>query len=61
MVNKEPAMTTPPLIMEDLRPQLSVKICVKIVNTTFSRPDTPEARNDAVVEERPACLKSTGA
>ena len=61
IVNIDPPMTTPPLIIDGLRPQLSVNIWVKMVNAMLIKPETPEARKEAVLEDRPACLKRTGA
>ena len=64
IVNMDPAMTTPPSIIDQLdglRPQLSVNIWVKMVNTMLIKPETPEARKEAVLDDKPACLKRTGA
>ena len=59
MVSIDPAITTPPLIIEALWPRLSVKIWVKIVNTTCNKPNTLEARKGVVLDDSPACFKST--
>lgn len=45
--------------MRDLH--VSVKNWHKIVDTMITRPETPEAINEEVVLDRPACENRTGA
>lgn len=46
---------------EEFGIHLSVKIWVMIVHAMLRRPETPDARKADVVEDSPACEKSTGA
>lgn len=69
-------ITAPPRIMEARRPPVMRLVVVKVggahshwsaknwtmnVQTTLIRPDTPEATNDAVEADRPACENRSGA
>lgn len=56
-----PERPMPPVIADVLRPHLSAskKAGTDIANMRI--PDTPDARNDAVAEDSPACENSRGA
>lgn len=51
----------PPVIADVLLPHLSARRKAGTDIASISIPDTPDARNDAVAEESPACEKSRGA
>lgn len=61
IVNIQNVWTTPPKIAEVLRPHLSAKRKAGMVMSKMRSAEIPEARNDAVEEERPADAKSRGA
>lgn len=51
----------PPVIAEVRRPHLSARRKAGIEIASIRMAETPEARNEAVEDESPACEKRTGA
>lgn len=55
------AIASPPPITDFRRPTTSEKSVAGIVAPRIASAETPEARKDAVWDDRPACRKSRGA
>lgn len=61
MVNIQPVNINPPEITEVRRPHRSAKMKAGMEIANMARPETPDARKDAVAVERPACANRVGA
>ncbi len=61
MINIQPDRPTPPVMIEVLRPQLSAKMKAGTDTANMRIAETPDARKEDVLLERPAWEKRVGA
>ncbi len=61
MINIQPDRPMPPVMIEVLRPQLSAKTKAGMDTANMRIAETPDARKEAVLLDRPAWEKRVGA
>jgi hypothetical protein len=58
---KQAVIARPPPTKGNLRPHLSTHNCANIVDIKMTIPETPDARKDALFDEKPAWVNKIGA